>query len=93
MSEIKFTAQEQAEVETLTLTKKIARGMKGCAHGQAAGRVAEHQSKNGVQAGEGRTHSLRFALGLPYASMPDSSSTGCGNRGAEGMLGNHTKVP
>ena len=29
MTEIKFTAQEQAEVETLTLTKKIARGMKG----------------------------------------------------------------
>jgi excisionase family DNA binding protein len=26
---IKFTAQELAEVETLTLTKKIARGMKG----------------------------------------------------------------
>jgi excisionase family DNA binding protein len=29
MSEIKFTAQEQAEVETLTLTKKIARDVKG----------------------------------------------------------------
>jgi excisionase family DNA binding protein len=26
---VKFTAQEQAEVETLTLTKKIARGAKG----------------------------------------------------------------
>ena len=29
MSEIKFTEQEQAEIETLTLTKKIARGAKG----------------------------------------------------------------
>jgi excisionase family DNA binding protein len=29
MTEIKFTAHEQAEVETLTLTKKISRGMKG----------------------------------------------------------------
>jgi len=29
MSEIKFTAQEQAEIETLTLTKKIARDVKG----------------------------------------------------------------
>jgi excisionase family DNA binding protein len=29
MSDIKFTAQEQAEIETLTLTKKIARDVKG----------------------------------------------------------------
>jgi excisionase family DNA binding protein len=29
MSEIKFTEREQAEMETLTLTKKIARGVKG----------------------------------------------------------------
>jgi len=29
MSEVKFTAQEQAEIETLTLTKKIARDVKG----------------------------------------------------------------
>jgi excisionase family DNA binding protein len=29
MSDIKFTAQEQAEIETLTLTKKIARGAQG----------------------------------------------------------------
>jgi excisionase family DNA binding protein len=29
MSDIKFTAPELAEIETLTLTKKIARGMKG----------------------------------------------------------------
>ena len=29
MSEIKFTKQEQAEIITLTLTQKIARGMKG----------------------------------------------------------------
>ena len=29
MSDIKFTAQEQAEIETLTLTKKIARNVKG----------------------------------------------------------------
>ena len=29
MSDIKFTMQEQAEIETLTLTKKIARDVKG----------------------------------------------------------------
>ena len=29
MSDIKFTAQEQAEIETLTVTKKIARDVKG----------------------------------------------------------------
>ena len=29
MSDIKFTTQEQAEMETLTLTKKIARDIKG----------------------------------------------------------------
>jgi excisionase family DNA binding protein len=29
MSDIKFTAQEQAEIETLTLTKKIARDVRG----------------------------------------------------------------
>ena len=29
MSDIKFTSQEQAEIETLTLTKKIARDVKG----------------------------------------------------------------
>ena len=29
MSDIKFTAQEQAEIQTLTLTKKIARDVKG----------------------------------------------------------------
>ncbi len=29
MSDIKFTPQEQAEIETLTLTKKIARDVKG----------------------------------------------------------------
>jgi excisionase family DNA binding protein len=29
MSDIKFTAQEQAEIDTLTLTKKIARDVKG----------------------------------------------------------------
>lgn len=29
MTDIKFTAQEQAEIETLTLTKKIARDVKG----------------------------------------------------------------
>ena len=29
MSDIKFTVQEQAEIETLTLTKKIARDVKG----------------------------------------------------------------
>ena len=31
MSDIKFTAQEQAEIETLTLTKKIARDVNGVA--------------------------------------------------------------
>jgi excisionase family DNA binding protein len=29
MTSVKFTEQEQAEIETLTLTKKIARGAKG----------------------------------------------------------------
>ena len=31
--------------------------------------------------------SLAFALGLPSASMPDSSSIGYGSRDAEGILG------
>ena len=45
MSEIKFTAQEQAEIDTLTSTKKIARDVKGASTAKQLAAILAISSK------------------------------------------------
>jgi len=76
MSDIKFTERQQAEIETLTLTKKIAHGMKGALTAKQLAEILNINRKT-VSRWPRPDAFHPFALGLTYASMLGSSSTGC----------------